>query len=204
MPIEWFCIICSEAPACRKGIWVTAMKYCRKCWISKAVGWLFVFVVMPWGAACLISGICFLVHFRIWESIISLLIGTFMFWVGFTESTFELRKYSITPEGLWLSNRKKVFYKWSQIYEVGVFPFDAAASLEVYDRVICCSFSPPPANFKRTLFYNNWLYAQRNQDNFVIIDYDEETMNEFSAMYQKSIVDYTIGMKGYIRNSRRK
>ena len=162
------------------------------------------FAVIPWGIAGLICGICSLLKLRILESILNLLMGAFFVWFGYTESTFELRKYSITPEGLWLGKRKKVFYKWDQIYDIGIFPFGAAASLEVYCKVICCSFSPPPANFKRTLLHDDWLYAARNQDNFVIIDYDEETINEFSAMYQKNIVDYTEGMKGYIINRRRK
>ena len=201
MPIEWFCIICSEAPACRKGIWIMIIKRCRKCWTSKVTGWLCVFVVIPWGIVGLICGICSLLKLRILESILNLLMGAFFVWFGYIESTFELRKYSITPEGLWLGKCKKVFYKWDQIYDIGIFPFGAATSLEVYCKVICCSFSPPPANFKRALLHDDWLYAARNQDNFIIIDYDEETINEFSAIYQKNIVDYTEGMKGYGRCS---
>jgi hypothetical protein len=128
--------------------------------------------------------------------------GTFLFWVGKTESSFELRKYAITPEGLCLSNKRKVFYAWEQIYEIGVYPFDAAASLEVYDKVICCSFVPPPTNFKDKLFRNPRFYAQRNLDKFVIIDYDEATISALSNVYSKNIMNYMEGMKGHIRNDK--
>ena len=119
------------------------------------------------------------------------------------EYSFEARKYLITPGGLFLGNKQNTFYAWEQIYEIGVYPFDAAASLKVYDKVICCSFTPPSANFKHALFHNPRFYAQRNLDKFVIIDYDDATITALFNVYPKKIVDYTEGMNGYIRNGKR-
>lgn len=180
------------------------MKCCRKTWISKVVGWLSVLALMPLGVALLIASVCFLIDSNVWASIFSLSIGIFLLWFGNKESSFELRKYSITSEGLYLGNKQKAFYSWDQIYEIGVFYFDAASSLQVYDKVICCSLSPPPVNFKQILFHNSCIYAQRNQSKFIVIDYDEETIYALSKAYQKNIFDYTTGMTGYIRNGKNK
>ena len=171
--------------------------------MSRIVGWLSKLILMPFGVIYLILGIHYLVSFNVLVAILSLLIGTFLLWFGAMEQSFELRRYSITSEGLCVGNRYKTFYAWNEIYEIGIFPFDAAASLQVYDRVICCSLSTPPANFKHKLFRNTGFYAQRNQNKFVIIDYDEATVNNLSNVYQKNIIDNTVGMNGHIRNGKR-
>lgn len=176
-----------------------AMKYCRKTW---AVGWLSVFTLIPLGVILWITSFRFLIDLNLVSFILLLLTGIFLLWLGKMEYSFEARKYLITPEGLFLGNKRKVFYAWEQIYEIGVYPFDAAASLEVYDKVICCSLVPPPANFKHDLFHNPRFYAQRNPDKFVIIDYDEATISALSKVYPKSIMNYMEGKKGYIRNNK--
>ena len=188
------------------------MENCRKTLISKVVRWLSILVIIPIGMIFLINGFCFLVNIIIktysqWTNILiatfSFLAGIFLLWLGNKEHSFESRKYLITSEGLYLSDKQKSFYAWHQIYEIGVFAYDTAASLQVYDKVICCSFSTPPDDLKDHLFYNTRLYAQRHQDKFVIIDYDESIIGLISQVYQNSIIDHTIGMKGHIRNKRR-
>ena len=74
--------------------------------------------------------------------------------------------------------------------------------MQVYDKVICCSFSTPPEDFKDRLFYNTGFYAQRHQDEFVLIDYDESTIKLISKVYKNTIIDYTREMNGHIRNKK--
>lgn len=178
------------------------MRHCRKPLSSWVVRLISILVLMPSGVISLILGIYWLTKLNLVFFILSLLIGIFLLWFGKMEYSFEARKYLITPEGLFLGSKQKAFYAWEQIYEIGVYPFDAAASLEVYDKVICCSFAPPPENFKDKLFRNPRFYAQRSLDKFVIIDYDGPTISALSNVYQKNIVNYTEGMKGYIRNDK--
>ena len=122
---------------------------------------------------------------------------------GIKEYSFESRKYSIATEGLCLSDKKNSFVPWDRLYGIGIYPFDTAASLQVYDKVICCFLAPVPDNFKHKIFMNPCYYAQRNQDKFVVIDYNEAIIKALSDVYHKDIVDYTEGMNGYIRNNSR-
>lgn len=157
---------------------------------------------MPLGVISIINGFFWLVKRNLIAFILSFLEGLFLLWFGKMEYAFEARKYCITPEGLFVGRRKKAFYTWEQIYEIGIYPYGAAASLQVFDKVICCSFVPPSANFKRDLFHNPRFYGERNLEKFVIIDYDKETIKAFSNVYPKEIIDYTKGMKGCIRNDK--
>jgi hypothetical protein len=179
-----------------------AMKYCRKTWASKFVGWLCMLVLVPLGSILLIIGICFLADYNVLASILAFLIGMFFLLFGIKECSFELRKYLITSEGLYLGGKHKSFYSWDKIHEIGIFYFDAAASLQIYDKVICCFFSVPSDNINQALFRNLCFYAQRNQKRFVIIDYDEATISALSNVYSKNIMNYMEGMKGHIRNDK--
>lgn len=188
------------------------MKYCRR--MARIAGWVSVFIMMPVGVLLPITGIWCLLDlyifsaafpiatglFYIFFAAFAIATGLFFVWLGAIESSFQLRKYSITVEGFYPGKRKNAFYTWEQICEIGIFPFDAAASLEVYDRVICVFLTTPDENIKEKLFRNRRSYAQRNQDKFVIMDYDEKIMGVLSTVYPKDIVDHTVGMKGYIRN----
>ena len=181
---------------------MNAIKHCRKTRMSRLIGWLSILILMPLGIILLITGIYFLITFNILESILSMLIGTFFLRFGAMEQSFEFRKYLITSEGLYVGNRQKAFYSWHQIYEIGIYPFDVAASLQVYDKVICCSLSTQLPNIKHNLFHNACFFAQRNQHKLIIIDYDEETISALSDVCQKTIIDHTLKTKGHIRNAR--
>lgn len=178
-----------------------AMYHCRKQAISRILGWCSIFVIIPIGVIEWITGISFIKDCTgILFAILLHLMAAFTLWFGYIEYSFESRKYFITPEGLYVNKPKKAIYKWDQIYEIGIFHFDAAASLEIYDKIFCCFLSMPPDNIKKTILENKFLYAQKNLHKFVIIDYSEAVKNELSAVYPKKIMDYTIGMNGIIRN----
>lgn len=179
-------------------------KHCRKMSVSRVLALLSLLLLLAIGGIMLIVGINYLIQFNFVAAILSFLCGFLMLWFGRMEYRFEARKYMITPEGLMLGKHQKAFYTWQQIHEIGIYPFDAASSLEVFDKVICCSFVPPGANFKDKLFRNPHFYAQRNLDQFVIIDYDDDIVDTLGGIYPKNIIDHTVGIKGYIRNHKLK
>ena len=133
-------------------------------------------------------------------SVIFLLMGLLVLLIGVKGYSFESRKYLITKEGLYLNDRKNPFVAWDQLNGIGIYPFGTTASLQVYDKVICFFLSPCSENFFNNFFKDTRFFAERNQDKFVVIDYDEAIIKALSAVYQKDIIDYTEGMDGHIRN----
>lgn len=104
-------------------------------------------------------------------------------------STFETRKYAISEIGIRLNDKKKSYYAWSEISEVAIIGYAAAASLQSYQSVVCVFLEPKTKDSLNKILCNNF-YGYFHQECFVLIDYTPSVLNEFVKFFPGEIVDY--------------
>lgn len=102
----------------------------------------------------------------------------------------ERRLFSLSAEGIELgySNEKTRFYTWDRIEEIGISAFQASASRQSYETVICVFLKPKPDDFVQGIL--RLSYGLKNMEQFALIDYSEEIVAQLKAVYHKPITDY--------------
>lgn len=178
--------------------WGEWMKPCRVCLTSKIGKIGIVLALYPVALLLFVVGLI-LVGYAIIEiqhwcyifgGLVSISVGIYLIYAGKKLASFEKRKYAISEEGLSLNDKQETFYQWEQIHEIGIYAFDANAAQDRYDTVICCFLAPRPDNFLSKILSNPFMYGQRNQEKFVIIDYSESAYEELSTAYPNIIKDF--------------
>ena len=99
---------------------------------------------------------------------------------------FESRKYVASERGLTIVSifRKTQTIPWSDVFEIGIYAFDATANLERYTNVYCIFLKPKPEGTERKLLGSN-VFAVKNMDWLVVIDYSQESkmvLEKFSTI----------------------
>lgn len=177
---------------------MSKMKPCRSCLSSKIGKVGIVLVVYPVALLLIVVGLmlagCAIIGIEHWCygfcGLFPVSLGIYFIYAGKKLASFEKRKYAISEEGLSLNDKQKNFYPWEEIHEIGIYAFDANAARDRYDIVICLFLAPRPDDFLSKILTNPFMYAQRNQERFIIIDYSESTHKELSAAYRNKINDF--------------
>lgn len=102
----------------------------------------------------------------------------------------ELRLFSISKEGISLGYSQKTtdFYSWEKIDEIAISAYQASASRQAYQTVICIFLEPRRNNFVQKILGS--FYAMENMDRFVLIDYSEDVYAQLASVYFRKIEDY--------------
>lgn len=145
------------------------------------------------GMLCAISAfyLCgnFAFLFLIVMSILAFVIAFFLFRLSVKCYSMESRKFSLSKDGIMLSDNDNSFYAWNNVQEVAIVAYAASASLQNYQTIICCFLKPKPTNFLHRIL-RSYIYGVMNQDNFIIIDFHPTIVERFSAVYPGEIFDY--------------
>lgn len=125
-------------------------------------------------------------------------VGILMMWLSIHTYRFESRKYFASEQGISLPrmHNRTCVVPWSKVSEISAQAFAATASLEKYQPVFCVLLKPGPKDFARKIL-KGYLYAVRNQDWLVVIDFTEESKKIFEMYYTNEIQD-----RRYYRNTR--
>lgn len=103
---------------------------------------------------------------------------------------FEMRRFMLVKDGLIIGYSKKNSHliSWSSISEIAVSAFQASASREQHQNVICFFLYPKPNDFESKIL--NYSYGIRNRDRFVLIDYSDTLLDQLLDLYPGKINDY--------------
>lgn len=125
-------------------------------------------------------------------SAMGLLLLWFLIRFSFNSYRFESRKYSISQSGIQVSSAHKqiMFIPWEKINGICVTVFNGTASLQSYQKVICCFISPEPPEFQSKIL-RGYCYAIRNYEHFIVIDYTKSEYNALTNVYSGEIIDYS-------------
>ena len=91
----------------------------------------------------------------------------------------ETRHISVDRNGFSVIGRNKKRYEWNEVGGIGIIAYAASASKEIYQVQICIFFEPPGDDELRRL-RDSYLYGVLNQDQYVLMDYEEMAMNRVS------------------------
>ena len=122
-------------------------------------------------------------------SVVPLGLAGFLLYLAVATHTLESRRFSVSEEGLTLSDKGKCFYKWSEIYDINIVAFGASSSLQSFESVVCCYLRPWTMQDQKKLL-TGYFFAARNPNRFVIIDYDPAIVAEFARFYHRPILDW--------------
>lgn len=114
----------------------------------------------------------------------------FLGWLCYQSSRMERRLFSISEEGITLGYNIKttVSCSWEKIDEIAISAYQASASRQAYQTVICIFLEPRRNDFVQEILGS--FYALENMDRLVLIDYSEDVYAQLAFVYPQKIEDY--------------
>lgn len=128
-----------------------------------------------------------------------LTVGLFMLWFAAQCYRFENRKYAASEKGISFTNgfNGVRMIPWSEVKEISMCAFESTASLEAYHTVYCIFLKPIPQEFGKRLLHS-YVYAIKNLNWLIVIDFNEENRHCLEAHYDRRIPDRrNIQLRGY-------